>query len=203
VIYTSDNGSFMFRLDDQDAEDHVDKPSIQAYRADRHRANYVFRGTKADVWEGGHRVPFLVRWPGKVKPGATCGETICHTDFMATCADVAGAQLPNDAAEDSCSFLPLLRGRSRSVPRPPVIHHSSNGMFAIREGKWKLVLGNGSGGRQQPRGKPFGKPYHLFDLEKDVCETRNLGDQHPEIVERLTRKFEKIRDGGRSAPDRT
>ena len=198
VFFTSDNGSFMYRLKEKDARDHVDDPSVQAYRSDRHRANSILRGTKADVWEGGHRVPFLARWPGTIAPGSRCDETICLTDLPATCAEIVGAWPAENAGEDSVSILPLLEGRKPSKPRPPVIHHSSGGMFAVRQGQWKLVLGNGSGGREKPTGKPFEKPYRLFDLSKDLAETKNLAAAHPEIVDRLTRQFEAIRDGGRS-----
>jgi len=192
LIFTSDNGSFMYRLDEEGVADHVSDPTLQAYRADHHTANYVLRGTKADVWEAGHRVPFFARWPGKIEPGSRCKETICLTDFFATCAEIVGAKLPEGTAEDSFSLLPLMQGKPRPRPRPPVIHHSAGGMFAIRDGNWKLVLGNGSGGREQPRGKPFEKPYHLFDLSEDIGERRNLADQHPEVVRRMTDQFEEI-----------
>ncbi len=200
VIYTSDNGSFMYRLDDPDAPDHVSDPSIQAYRASHHRANHIFRGTKADIWEAGHRVPFFVRWPGRVKPGSVCAETICLTDFFATAAEILGATLPADAAEDSFSFLPLLEDKPWAEPRAPVIHHSANGMFAIRDGKWKLVLGNGSGGREKPLGEPFGKPYRLFDLSQDPSEGTDLAAQHPDVAARLERAVNQIRSSGRSRP---
>jgi hypothetical protein len=108
--------------------------------------------------------------------------------------------MPKNAGEDSFDLLPLLTGGAWKTPRPPVIHHSIAGMFAIRQGKWKLVLGNGSGGRQAPRGKPFGKPYHLYDMTQDEGETRNLAPGRPEVVERLVAAFEKIRSGGRSVP---
>jgi len=198
VIYSSDNGSFMYRRDDPNAADHVTDPSIQAYRADHHRANYVFRGTKADIWEGGHRVPFIVRWPGHTHAGTRCETTICQTDFMATCAEIVGAKLPDNAAEDSFSLVALFEGRPLPKARPPVIHHSGGGMFAIRDGKWKLVLGNGSGGRERPRGKPFAKPYQLFDLENDIGEKHNVIDEHPDIARRLEKEFQEIFKSGRS-----
>ncbi len=197
VIFTSDNGSFMYRYDESDKKDHVDDATIQGYRAEHHRANGPFRGTKADVWEGGHHVPFFVRWPAKVKAGSKCDEPITHTDVFATCAAIAGAKLGNDVAEDSVSFLPALSGKphDRGVG---IINHSASGMFAIRDGKWKLVAGNGSGGRQQPRGKPFARPYHLFDLGKDIGETTNLIEKHPDIAKKMEAALEKIRNDGRS-----
>ena len=193
VIFTSDNGSFMHRLDETDAIDHVTDETVQAYRAGRHRANYHFRGTKADIWEAGHRVPFFVRWPEKVDAGRS-DKTICITDILATCADITGADVDDNTGEDSFSFLPELLG-DKGKPRPPVIHHSAAGMFAIRSGKWKLVLGNGSGGRAKPKGKPFEKPWHLYNMEDDPSEANNVIDAHPEVVARLKAELERIRKG--------
>ena len=197
VVFTSDNGSYMYRYDDAERRDHVDDPKVQGYRADRHRANGPFRGTKADIWEAGHHVPFFARWPGTIKPATKCDEPICLTDLFATCAEIAEAELGNDVAEDSVSLLPMMRGEA-SPRGVPVIHHSAAGMFAIREGPWKLVLGNGSGGREKPSGKPFAKPYQLFDVASDVAEKANVADKHPEVVERLVKRFEAIHKGGRS-----
>ncbi|UCD50686.1 MAG: arylsulfatase [Phycisphaerales bacterium] len=199
LIYTSDNGSYMYRWD-EDKPDHVTEPSVQGFHPQKHQANYIWRGTKADIWEAGHHVPYLVRWPGVVQPGAKCDETICLTDLMATLAEITGFQLPGNAAEDSFSLVPLLQGRKPPTPRAPVIHHSGSGMFSLREGKWKMVFGNGSGGRQRPRGKPFEKPYFLVDLEQDPLETTNVIEAHPEIAQRLTERLETIMDSGRSRP---
>ena len=198
VIYTSDNGSFMRRSGDAESVDHVEDETVQEYRADHHTANHVFRGTKADIWEAGHRVPFFARWPGTIQPDSRNGETICLTDFFATIADIVGVEPPKAAAEDSFSILPLLRGRSPSKPRPPVIHHSARGMFAIREDNWKLVLGNGSGGREKPLGAPFEKPHQLFDFSADLSETKNVIEQHLDVAARLERRLEEIRWRGTS-----
>ena len=197
VIYTSDNGSYMYRRDYLDA-DHAKDSTVQAYRGDSHTSNYVFRGTKGDVWEAGHHVPFFSRWPGKIKADSSAPETICLTDFFATAAEIVGAELPGAAAEYSFSFLPVLLGKSRPTPRAPVIHHSSGGMFSIRDGKWKLVAGNGSGGREKPTGTPFEKPYHLFDMTKDISERSNAIDKNPEIAARMEGVLERIRTSGRS-----
>ena len=191
VIFTSDNGSFMKHLDDGQP-DHVDDPAKQGYRADSHRPNGVLRGTKADIWEAGHRVPFIVRWPGQVPAGKQCAVTITHTDLLATLAEVANTGFPREKCEDSYSFLAYAKNPTAQPTRPPVIHHSSAGMFAIRDGKWKLVLGNGSGGREQPTGKPFEKPYHLFDMSHDFEEKENLIDSQPQLVAELVAKFEAI-----------
>ncbi len=195
VVYTSDNGSFMFRRDASDAKGHVDDETIQAFRPDRHTSNYIFRGTKADIWEGGHHVPFFVRLPGRIKAGTSCPETICLTDIMATCAELTGASIAPGMAEDSYSMLPLLQGGKRASPRPPVIHHSGSGMFAIRSGTWKLVLGNGSGGRERPHGRSFQKPYALFDMENDIREQHNVADRKQDTVNMLIKQCEAIRKG--------
>ncbi len=198
VIFTSDNGSYMYRTDDPQAEDHVDDETAQTYRSDRHTANGPFRGTKSDIFEGGHHVPFFVRWPNKVEALSKCNDTICHTDLFATAAEVVGASLKQDEAEDSFSFLPLTAGNSRATPRAPVIHHSGSAMFAIRAGKWKLIAGNGSGGREKPKGKPFERPYQLFDLSTDLAEKHNIIQEHPQVAEQLESQLEKIRSADRS-----
>jgi len=190
VIFTSDNGSFMHSR--TEGPDHVDDPGTQAYRADRHRSNGPFRGTKADIWEAGHRVPFFVRWPGVVEPGKVQPRTICHVDLYATLAKLIGHTRGDGEAEDSYNFLPLLLDEA-APRRPPVVHHSVNGTFAIRVGNWKLVLSDGSGGREKPKGKPFGEPYTLFELSDDPGETNDLAAKHPDVVKRLTKVLEGIR----------
>ncbi|MFP6875178.1 MAG: arylsulfatase [Verrucomicrobiales bacterium] len=196
IFFTSDNGSFMYNK--PGAPDHVDDRKVQAFRPGNHTANGSLRGTKADVWEAGHRVPFFARWPGTIKPGSKCEKTITHTDLFATCAALIGADLPGKAAEDSYSWLPLLENREDEFKRAPVINHSANGTFAIRDNDWKLILGNGSGGREAPRGKPFGKPYQLYDLNTDPGEKKNVAKKYPEIVRRLSSRCEAIRAAGHS-----
>lgn len=191
VVFTSDNGSFMFRRDDRQP-DHVDDPTIQAYRADRHRANGPWRGTKADIYEGGHRVPFLVRWPGRIEAGSQSGQTICHVDLFATCAEIIGAELPTGAAEDSFSFLDPADGQTRRRP-VPVIHQSGSGMLALRDGPWKLVAGNGSGGRQKPAGKRDQRPFQLYNLADDPGEQRDVADQQPQRLAEMTDMLAALR----------
>lgn len=191
VIYTSDNGSFMYRQERGD--DHVTDNTIQAYSPGNHTANGELRGTKADIWEAGHRVPFFARWPTKIQAGTVTDTTICLTDFFATAAELIGADIPEGAAPDSYSFSHLMLGQEMHRIRPPVINHSVAGMFAIRRGAWKLVLGNGSGGRQSPRGKAFAKPYQLFDLSQDLAEQNNLIESQAKIAAELEAAFEKIR----------
>jgi arylsulfatase A-like enzyme len=198
VIYTSDNGSFMRRFSDPDFVDHVQDETVQAYRQSHHRANGPFRGTKADIYEAGHHVLFFARWPEKITSGSECAETICLTDIFRTTADIVGANPHADAAPDSFSLWPLMQGQTWDKPRAPVVHHSAAGMFAIRDGKWKMILGNGSGGRAKPRGQPFGRPYQLYDITIDIAETNNLIGQHPEVAKRLEQQLEKIRTFGAS-----
>ncbi|MFN3240741.1 MAG: sulfatase family protein [Planctomycetota bacterium] len=198
LVYTSDNGSFMYRFDEPGKKDHVDDVAVQGYRPEHHRANGPLRGTKADIWEAGHRVPLFVRWPGQVPAGARVDATVCLTDFFATCADLLDVPLRDDAAEDSFSFLDLACTGASASPRAPVVHHSVAGMFALRKGRWKLVAGNGSGGRERPKGKPFGTPFQLYDLEADLGEARDVAADHPEVVAAMRAELEAIRANGRS-----
>ena len=119
-------------------------------------------------------------------------QTICLTDLFATAADLTGREINRKKeGEDSFSILPLLRG-SKFHSREPVINHSAFGMFAIRNKEWKLVLGNGSGGRQQPRGKRFHGPYELYNLKTDIREQVNLADKSPEVMKTMLAQFDKI-----------
>lgn len=169
-----------------------------------HNPNFKFRGHKADIYEGGHRIPLLASWPEKIKAGSASDRLVCLTDFMATCAQIVGAELPADAAEDSVSFLAALLGNHEVPPRPAVVHHSVNGSFAIREENWKLCLCPGSGGWSAPRpGRDDASRLplvQLFDLSQDIGERTNLEAEHPEIVARLTALLEKYVAEGRSTP---
>jgi len=191
VIFTSDNGSYMYKLP-ENQPDHTEDEQVQGYHPDAHLANAGWRGTKADIWEAGHRIPFIVRWPARVKPEGVCEETICLTDFMASCAAITSAALPDTAGEDSFSLLPLFSGEGWTQPRTPVIHHSSNGTFSLREGRWKMIFGSGSGGREKPVGQPFTKPYFLFDMDKDPAEMLNVIELHPEVASRMSEKLEAV-----------
>ena len=190
VIFTSDNGF-------------APAADLAAHLKLGHNPNHVFRGHKADIYEGGHRVPFLVRWPGKVKPGAKSDSIACLTDLLATCADIVGKKLPADAGEDSVSLLPAL-GVGKGPARETLVMHSVNGSFAVRDGKWKLCLCPGSGGWSAPRpGKDDATnlpPVQLFDLSADIGETTNLHATHPDVVERLTKLAETYAADGRSTP---
>lgn len=189
VIFTSDNGAHWT------PEDKAKYP---------HLANAHWRGMKADIWDAGHRIPFLARWPGRIPAGTVSAEIGCLTDFMATAAELVGAKLPSNAAEDSFSLLPVLLGRKLTKPvREAVVHHSSEGMFSIRQGEWKLCLGLGSGGFSQPKTvkpKPGEAPGQLYNLREDPEEKRNVYLEHPEIVQRLTALLQRYQREGRSRP---
>jgi arylsulfatase A len=168
-----------------------------------HNPSHVFRGHKADVYEGGHRVPFFARWPGKIKPGAKTDQVTCLTDLMATCAEIVGTKLPDDAGEDSVSLLPVLTGKAKESVREATVHHSIDGSFAIRQGKWKLCLCPGSGGWSDPRPGKEAKDapkVQLFDLDADVGEKTNMQDKQPAVVARLTKLLTKYAKDGRSTP---
>lgn len=188
VIYTSDNGSFMRRQVNAKDADHVSDETVQAYYEGNHTANGPWRGTKADIWEGGHRVPFFARWTGTIQPGSQCDRPICHVDLFATAAELAGSKLPSpdQAAPDSFSFVPLMLGKPGQHQRAPVVNHSANGTFAIRDGKWKLVFSDGSGGREKPSGKPFATPWKLFDLSEDPTESNDVAAAHGDVAGRLS-----------------
>jgi arylsulfatase A-like enzyme len=169
-----------------------------------HHPSGPFRGHKADIFEGGHRVPFVVRWPGKVAAGAVSDALVGLSDVFATVADALGVSVPPDAAEDSMSVLPVLQGRSDGPRRESIVHLSAPGAFAIRKGNWKLCLCPGSGGWSEPRpGSPAerGLPkVQLYDLAADPGERTNLQAEHPEIVAELTALLEDHVARGRSTP---
>jgi arylsulfatase A-like enzyme len=205
VVMTSDNGS-PARAGDPHKHG-KDLAQVGAViREFGHQPNAPWRGMKADIWEGGHHIPLIVRWPGQVAVGATCDQTVCLTDFMATFAGVVGHSLGDDAAEDSYDLEPLLLGRELDRPlREATVHHSGNGVFAIRQDRWKLIMALGSGGWTAPRTvepEPGGPKGQLYDMQADPCETKNLWLEHPDVVERLNRLLEKYQHDGRSAPRR-
>jgi arylsulfatase A-like enzyme len=172
-----------------------------------HNPSYVFRGTKADIWDGGHHIPFLARWPGKIKAGSKSDQITWLGDFMATCAEIVEAKLPDNAAEDSASLLPTLLGKSDKPLHEAIVHHSVNGSFAIREGKWKLELCSGSGGWSFPKpGTAAAQklpPVQLYDMTADIGEKANTQGDHADLVERMTRLLEKYVADGRSTPGTT
>ena len=163
VIFTSDNGcAHYIGADTMEAQGHY--PSAH------------LRGYKSDAWDGGHRVPCIARWPGVIRPGSACDQLACLSDLLATCAAIVGADLPEDAGEDSVSLLPLMRGSDAPV-REHAVHHSIQGKFALRDGRYKLVLCPGSGGwaKNDAEAAAEGLPLvQLYDMEKDRTEMNDL-----------------------------
>jgi arylsulfatase A-like enzyme len=197
VVFTADNGHCTYTERGAailSSEGHVSG----------HYPSGPWRGFKSDAWEGGHRVPMIIRWPGKVRPAAVCDSLVCLTDWVATVAELLGNPLPSDAGEDSVSFLPLLTQASPGR-RVDIVNHSAQGRFAIRRGAWKLILGPGSGGYgAQPPDKVAREtglpPIQLYNLEADPGETRNVQAEHPNIVKELTRLLDELIERGRSTP---
>lgn len=205
VIFTSDNGGLYHYWDFVETDD-VERGQLKLrsklIKEFGHQGNAHLRGTKADIWEGGHRVPFIARWPERAPAGKVCDELIVLTDLIATVAEIVDYDLPDDAGEDSYSFLNvLLESNGGKGVRPAAVHHSLHGMFAIRQGDWKLVIGRGSGGFSTPReievkkGEAAGQ---LYQLSSDPSETRNVYLEYPEVVQRLSRLIEDYQASGRS-----
>jgi arylsulfatase A-like enzyme len=183
VIVTSDNGAHSepLRLEEQFG----------------HRSNHLYRGQKSDAWDGGHRIPFIARWPGVIPAGARCERTICLTDLLATCADIVGDALPRSSGEDSESILPRLRDPHAPPRSAAVVHHSMDGEFAIRRGGWKLVTCRGSGGWTLPDAKvPADAPAgQLYNMQADPAEQHNLYTQRPDLVAELQQLLDTYRAG--------
>jgi len=173
-------------------DDHVKDDIIQAYRTDHHQGNYIYRDMKTDVWEAGYRVPFFVSWPGRIEAKQQSKSTITHTDIYSTLMNVTGFRTIRGRTEDSISFMNTLIGHSITI-RPPVVNHSANGTFALRDGEWKLVFSSGSGGCQRPKGKPFHGGLGLFNLDTDPSEIKNVVDNYPERVKAMTAQLAAIR----------
>jgi len=167
-----------------------------------HYPSYIYRGHKADIFEGGHRVPFVVRWPDHVAPGTKSDQLIGQFDLMATAAEIVGADIPDTAGEDSVSFLPALLGKDKSPLRKGLVSQSINGSFAIRKENWKLALCPGSGGWSDPRpGRADMSrmpPKQLYDLSKDPGEKHNLYESNPEKAQELQSLLEGWIKSGRS-----
>ncbi|HKK19793.1 MAG TPA: sulfatase-like hydrolase/transferase [Opitutales bacterium] len=194
VIVTSDNG-----------------PEVTAVRNMLeyfdHDGAHPWRGLKRDQWEGGHRVPFLVKWPGKINAGSLSDQTISQTDLMHTFAAMVGYELPDDAAEDSFNFLPVFLGEATEPVRPYTLHQTHKLELAIRQGPWKYLDHRGSGGNDYSRekmrfarraGSDWLAPGQLYNLDEDPQEMHNLYHQHPEKVEQLKELLEATKQSGRS-----
>lgn len=190
VVFTSDNGPVWFEED--------------VGRFD-HDSSGGLRGMKSDAWECGHRMPFVVRWPGKAKAGSTSDQMICFTDLLATFATITGAKLRDDAGPDSFDFSSVLYGRQpEDKPiRESLAIRSGGGLMTFRSGNWKLITGLGSGGFSKPRRVkpgPGDPPGQLYDLANDLGETKNLYQEKPTIVKRLTAQLEEVRSATRTRP---
>ncbi|RMF39256.1 MAG: arylsulfatase [Planctomycetota bacterium] len=187
LIFTSDNGPVWYEQD------------VARFQ---HDSAGGLRGMKADAWEGGHRMPFIARWPNRIAAQSVSDHTICFTDIMATLCDIWQMPLPADAGEDSFSFYSVLTGTDPHPPRAPIVMEAgAKGTFMIRDGRWKLINQLGSGGFSQPKRvtpEPGDPPGQLYDLQTDRAERRNLYADHPQVVAELTRKMDSIRQAGRS-----
>lgn len=175
-----------------------------------HDSAAPWRGVKRDNWEGGHRVPFIVSWPAKIKTGFTSPEKVSIVDFMATAADITGFQLPNESAEDSFSFLPVINGSK--MKRPFLLHQTISMELGIQKGKWKYLDHKGSGGNpykmDAKRRNSMGEyalpnnapnaPGQLYNLEVDPGETNNLYNEHPKVVKELKSLLDKAKKDGRT-----
>ncbi|MHC4872920.1 MAG: sulfatase family protein [Planctomycetota bacterium] len=181
LVVTSDNGAVARCVNGEDYG---------------HKSNGDYRGFKRDIWEGGHREPLVVQWPAQIKPGQVCDKLVCLADFFKTFAEISGAELSSEVAEDSISILPYLQDcASEEVLRDIMIHHSGNGMFSIRKGRWKLVDGLGSGGDSEPYYKEYSEEEgggQLYDIISDPYEKTNLWLEKREIAEELTAELDDI-----------
>jgi len=189
VIFTSDNGPVWYPAD------------VKKFG---HAAAGNWRGMKGDIWEAGHRMPFIARWPGKVAPGTRCEQTICFTDMMATFASVAGKPLEEGVGPDSYDLMPLLQGQTIRGPlREATVMESSQGVLAIRQGDWKLIPHLGSGGFTKPAterpaaGGPEGQLYNLGD---DPGEANNLYLKQPQIVQRMSDLLARYKKSDQTRP---
>ncbi len=191
VIFTSDNGAHWLPSD------------IDEWH---HRANAHWRGQKSDAWEGGHRVPCIVRWPGVVTPGSQSDQLVCLTDCLATVAEIVGQPLAAGAGEDSYSFLSVLTGSEPAGPlREAIVHQSGDGTLAVREGPWKLITKLGSHGFSAPKNiepKADGPQGQLYNLGDDPAERDNRWLAEPAVVERLAALLTRYQSQGYSRPQK-
>lgn len=189
-IFTSDNGC-------------SPRAEFEELEKAGHIPGGIYRGNKADIYEAGHRVPFIAHWPEGIAGGSVSEATICLTDLIATLADITNSGIPQNAAEDSVSFLPALKGKADQV-REATVHHSINGSFAIRKDDWKLALCPGSGGWSYPRPAETRQldlpPIQLFNLKDDPAETTNVYATHLEVVRELYLLLGSYIKNGRSTP---
>ena len=195
ILVTSDNGAL--------PGDTVRPESGQrSYPTYGHKSCGDWRGYKAHIWEGGHREPLIARWPGKIVPGSVSDQLCSLVDLMATCAEITGQVLPDDAAEDSFSLLPVLVEPSLADPvRQDLFHHSCFGAFSLRKHEWKVILDTkGSGGWPPPRDEMpvAGSPGQLYDMKNDPFEQHDLWDERPKLVGELKELINSYKERGRT-----
>lgn len=191
VFFTSDNG--------------CSAPVAKARKLEKEFGHYPsadFRGYKSDIWEGGHRIPFMVRWPGNIEENSKNDKLICQTSLMATCAEIVGLDLADNEGVDSYSILPLLKNKKSKSDYDLLVHHSIHGKFSIRNKKWKLELTPGSGGWSNPKdakARTENLPeIQLYNMKKDKEETKNVYKKHPRLVKKMTKNLIKIVENGRT-----
>lgn len=192
VVFTTDNGC-------------SPAAGIKEMEAQGHRPNSIYRGHKADLFDGGHRIPCILRWPEGTKPHEV-RQTVCLTDFYATFAAINGYKLMDSEGEDSYNLLPAIVSETEIDPiREATVHHSIDGQFTIRQGDWKLLLSASSGGWSAPTptdtlALDSLPPIQLYNMKDDPSETTNVEAEHPEIVSRLRALMAKYVREGRSTP---
>ncbi len=192
VVFTTDNGC-------------SPAAGIKEMEAQGHRPNSIYRGHKADLFDGGHRIPCILRWPEGAKPHEV-RQTVCLTDFYATFAAINGYKLMDSEGEDSYNLLPAIVSETEIDPiREATVHHSIDGQFTIRQGDWKLLLSASSGGWSAPTptdtlALDSLPPVQLYNMKDDPSETTNVEAEHPEIVSRLRALMAKYVREGRSTP---
>jgi len=206
IVFTSDNGcsSHIGNTTVEESRDpgmrnwplDCSNLPITTLEKNGHYPSGPFRGYKADVWEGGHHVPFIVKWPGRIKAGSSSSQLVHQADLLATLADILGTPLPANAGEDSYSLLPLLMGKDYPV-REHAISTSGSGLPSLRQGVWKFISGSGSGGWCPGGGD---SPVQLYRLHKDPGETSNLASENMERVAQMETLLERLITEGRSTP---
>jgi len=190
VIYTSDNGCSPMA-------------DYKELKEKGHNPSYVFRGTKSDIYEGGHRIPLIVQWPEELKGGKVCEKIVCLSDFMATMAEILGVSLPDNCGEDSVSNLPLWKEPEGDEVRKDIVHQSIDGSLSIRRGNFKLEMCQGSGGWSEPVSgtKDETLPrFQLYDLSDDIGEQKNVIEEHKELAGELRNVLKAYVENGRSTP---
>lgn len=203
IIFTSDNGP--------EVTGEVNPGVYDRVQIHKHHSLDGLRGAKRDLWEAGHRVPYVARWPGKITPGSVSEETICHVDLLRTTAAIVGADLPEDSGVDSHNALPSLLGQKLDRPiREGTVHHSGSGRFAIRKGDWVLIA-HVTGDDNRRAGEPewmkkqrgyvaHDQPGELYHLKEDLIEKNNLYAEKPELVTEMRALLERYVADGRSTP---